>query len=46
MRARSWFTAAVFALLVLNAAIYLDSGTLSDGIDSIAWLTLLALFQL
>ncbi len=46
MKARSWFTAAVFALLVLNAAIYLGSGTLSEGIDSIAWLVLLALFQL
>jgi len=46
VRARSWFTAAVFALLVLNAAIYLGSGTLSEGFDSLAWLVLLALFQL
>jgi hypothetical protein len=45
MRARSWLTAAVFALLVVNTGIYLASGTLSEGIDSIAWLTLLALFQ-
>jgi hypothetical protein len=41
-----WFKAAVFALLVLDTVIYLDSGTLTEGIDSIAWLTLLALFQL
>lgn len=46
MRARSWFTAAVFALLVVNTGLYLASGTLSEGLDSIAWLTLLALFQL
>ncbi|MGH8700651.1 MAG: hypothetical protein ACREVR_05680, partial [Burkholderiales bacterium] len=38
--------AAVFALLVLNAGIYLVSGTRSEGLDSIAWLTLLALFEL
>lgn len=42
----SWFNAAVFALLVLNTGIFLSSGTLIEGIDSIAWLTLLALFQL
>jgi len=41
-----WIKAAVFALLVLNAGIYLASGTFSDGLDSIAWLTLLALFEL
>ena len=41
-----WLRAAVFALLVLNAGIYLASGTFSEGLDSIAWLTLLALFQL
>lgn len=41
-----WFKAAVFALLVLNTAIYLASGTISEGLDSIAWLTLLALFEL
>ncbi len=41
-----WFKAAVFALLVLNTGVYLASGTLSEGLDSIAWLTLLALFQL
>jgi hypothetical protein len=42
----SWFKAGVFALLVLNTGIYLASGTFSDGLDSIAWLTLLALFEL
>lgn len=36
----------MFALLVLNTSIYLASGTLSEGLDSIAWLILLALFQL
>lgn len=41
-----WIKAAVFALLVFNAGIYLASGTFSDGLDSIAWLTLLALFEL
>lgn len=44
--AHAWFSAAVFALLVLNTGIYLVSGTLNEGIDSIAWLALLALFQL
>ena len=33
-------------LLALNAGIFLRSGTLSEGLDSIAWLTLLALFEL
>lgn len=45
-RVYRWIKAAVFALLVLNTGIYLASGTLSEGLDSIAWLTLLALFQL
>ena len=36
----------MFALLALNTAIFLISGTLSAGLDSIAWLTLLALFEL
>jgi hypothetical protein len=43
---RDSFKAAVFALLVLNTGIYLASGSLSEGLDSLAWLTLLALFQL
>jgi len=41
-----WFKAAVFALLVVNTGIFLVSGTLSEGLDSIAWLALLALFEL
>jgi hypothetical protein len=36
----------VFALLALNTGTFLISGTLSEGLDSIAWLTLLALFEL
>jgi hypothetical protein len=36
----------VFALLALNTGIFLRSGTFSAGLDSIAWLTLLALFEL
>jgi hypothetical protein len=46
MKAWSWFKAAVFALLALNTGIFLRSGTFSEGLDSIAWLTLLALFEL
>lgn len=41
-----WLRVAVFALLVLDTGIFLASGTFSEGLDSIAWLTLLALFQL
>ena len=41
-----WFKAALFALLALNTGIFLRSGTLREGLDSIAWLTLLALFEL
>ena len=46
MKGPSWFKAAVFALLALNTGIFLRSGTFSEGLDSIAWLTLLALFEL
>ena len=46
MKTRSWFKATLFVLLALNAGIFLRSGTLSEGLDSIAWLTLLALFEL
>jgi hypothetical protein len=46
MSAYSWFKGAVFALLVLNTGTYLLSGTPGEGLDSIAWLVLLALFQL
>lgn len=40
------FKAAVFALLACNAAIYLFTGALRQALDSVAWLTLLALFAL
>ena len=46
MSLRSWFKAAVFALLVVNTGIFLASGTPSEALDAIAWLILLALFQL
>jgi hypothetical protein len=46
MKSRWWLKAVVFALLVLNTGIYLGSGSFSEGLDSIAWLTLLALFLL
>ena len=42
----AWFKAAVFALLTLNTAVFLASGTPSEALDSIAWLTLLVLFEL
>jgi hypothetical protein len=42
----SWFKGALFGLLVVNAGVYLAAGTLGEGLDSIAWLVLLALFQL
>ena len=42
----SWFKAVVFALLTLNSAFYVYSGTTSEGLDSVAWLLLLALFEL
>jgi hypothetical protein len=41
-----WFKAAVFALLACNTAVYAISGTLSESLDSIAWLLLLASFEL
>jgi hypothetical protein len=41
-----WFKAVVFALLAWNASIYIATGTLSEGLDSAAWLVLLALFEL
>lgn len=42
----TWFKLAVFALLACNAAVFSVAGTPSEGIDAIAWLTLLALFEL
>ena len=41
-----WFKAVVFALLALNTAIYLRSGTSSEALDSLAWFTLLVSFEL
>jgi hypothetical protein len=41
-----WVKAAVFALLACNTAIYAISGTLSEALDSVAWLTLLLAFEL
>lgn len=41
-----WFKAVVFALLAWNSAVFVYSGTLSEGVDSLAWLILLALFEL
>jgi hypothetical protein len=41
-----WFKAAVFGLLAWNTAIYALSGTASEALDSVAWLTLLAAFEL
>lgn len=40
------FKAGVFALLAANAAVFSVSGTLSESLDSVAWLTLLALFEI
>ena len=44
--ARSWFKAAIFALLACNAAIYMATGTLSEALDATAWFTLLVLFYI
>ncbi len=40
------FKSVLFALLVFNTAAYLLFGTASEALDSLAWLTLLALFTL
>lgn len=40
------FKVAIFALLTLNTAVFLASGTPSEALDSIAWLALLVLFEL
>lgn len=45
-RAYPWIKALVFALLAWNTAVYAYTGTISEGIDSVAWLVLLALFEL
>jgi hypothetical protein len=41
-----WFKALVFALLAWNTAVFVHAGTWSEGVDSVAWLVLLALFEL
>ena len=44
-----WYTvfrSAIFALLICNAAFYLYTGTLSEALDTVAWLALLILFEL
>jgi hypothetical protein len=41
-----WLKAAVFALLACNTAVYVASGTLSEALDSVAWLSLLVSFEL
>src|SRR3954469_25474735 len=38
--------AAIFALLVFNTAVYVNSGTVRQALDATAWLALLALFTL
>lgn len=40
------FKLAVFVLLIANSAVFAAKGTLSEGLDSLAWLTLLVLFEL
>jgi hypothetical protein len=45
----SWylgFKLAVFLLLIVNSAVFAIDGTASEGLDSLAWLTLLLLFEL
>ena len=42
----AWFKAVVFVLLAWNTAAYIHSGTLNEALDSIAWFTLLVLFEL
>ena len=41
-----WFKAVVFGLLAANSAAYVLTGTASEALDSAAWLTLLAAFEL
>lgn len=40
------FKLAIFGLLIVNTCLYYVFQTLSQGLDSIAWLVLLALFEL
>lgn len=41
-----WLKAAVFGLLAANTAVYAATGTASEALDSVAWLTLLVAFEL
>jgi len=41
-----WLKAGLFALLACNAIVYTRSGTLSEALDTTAWLVLLVLFEL
>jgi hypothetical protein len=41
-----WFKAAILVLLVCNSALYAASGTVSEALDSVAWLALLVAFEL
>jgi len=40
------FKAGVFVLLIANTIVFYAHGTASEALDAIAWLTLLALFEL
>lgn len=42
----SGFKLAVLILLVANTTVFAVKGTLSEGLDSVAWFTLLVLFEL
>ena len=42
----SGYRIVIFALLVCNTAYYLFAGSLSKGLDAVAWLVLLVLFAL
>lgn len=46
MKLFPWFKALVFALLAVNTSVFLFTGTASEGLDSVAWLALLVLFEL
>jgi len=41
-----WFKVAIVVLLACNTAVFVYGGTFSEGLDSLAWLVLLALFEL
>ena len=41
-----WIKAAIFALLIVNACAFTFGGTVTEALDEVAWLALLALFEL